>query len=380
MFASINQRAARLHAALFAAALLMSVLNGPAIFAQFRSAQRTVRAVAAAPSSEPTQPSGVARGAKASSLAWRRTDSSLGLKSGENTLWEFQFDPKQDAPYFHPVGTREGQVLTWNSPADHPWHHAVWFSWKYINGVNYWEHNRQTGRPDGRTRWEPPLLETKGDGSAQVRMRLSYGPAGREESLLTEDRQIDLGAPDAEGNFSMDWICRFQAHDQEVLFDRTPPHNQSSGGYAGLSIRFAKGMEDRQLIRVQAAGSAPHNSQEPTQFGAGDRYRGRGAAMDYSGLLSGRPAGIAFLDHPANPRHPTPWYAVGSPIMSYLNAALLNDEPLKLAAHGSFVLRYRLIVHSGRWSAEQLSAAYSHYAEGTSAPSQLKPKTELEKP
>ena len=29
--------------------------------------------------------------------------------------------------------------MTADRPPDHIWHHGLWFSWKFINKVNYWE-------------------------------------------------------------------------------------------------------------------------------------------------------------------------------------------------------------------------------------------------
>ena len=42
-------------------------------------------------------------------------------------------------PFLHPVRTPGGAVLTVEAPADHPWHHALWFTIKFVNGENFWE-------------------------------------------------------------------------------------------------------------------------------------------------------------------------------------------------------------------------------------------------
>ena len=85
--------------------------------------------------------------------------------------------------------------------------------------------------------------------------------------------------------------------------------------------------------------------------------------MDYSGLIVGKAVGLAFIDHPQNPRHPTPWYAIRDPVMSYLNAALLTDEPLELEARKRMILRYRLIIHPNRWDAQRLQAAHTQFQQ-----------------
>ena len=87
-------------------------------------------------------------------------------------LWRFNHGPQQDVPFFHPVSTPTGRVLTWDAPPDHVWHHGLWFCWKYINEVNYWEPNQQTGKPDGRTTWSDVRVETRDDYSASISLDL----------------------------------------------------------------------------------------------------------------------------------------------------------------------------------------------------------------
>jgi hypothetical protein len=48
--------------------------------------------------------------------------------------------------------------------------------------------------------------------------------------------------------------------------------------------------------------------------------------------------------------------------MGYINAALLNDEPLSIESGGRMTLRYRLIVHANRWDAERLQAAQASFS------------------
>ena len=284
---------------------------------------------------------------------WEQTTSHVALYQGQHVVWQYNYGPSLNVPYFHPVATPNGRVLTWNRPPDHAWHHGLWFSWKYINGVNYWEHGREPGKPDGRTEWSDVQVETRDDDSATISMSLVYHPASDPQPVLREQRRIEISAPDASGEYHMDWTSTFTAGDRDVILDRTPPKEQSWGGYAGLSVRFAKELTDRKVM----------SSQGPVEFGAGNRHRSSNVAMDYSGQIDGQAVGLAFLDHPRNPRHPTPWYAIRSPVMSYINAALLNDEPLKLAATERMTLRYRLVIHPERWDAANLRTAHTQFQQ-----------------
>ena len=77
-------------------------------------------------------------------FAWNQTETSLELSHGDKTVWRLIYDKTQNKSYFHPLATVDGTVLTALRPADHVWHYGVWFSWKFIDGLNYWEED-----PDG---------------------------------------------------------------------------------------------------------------------------------------------------------------------------------------------------------------------------------------
>ena len=54
-------------------------------------------------------------------------------------------------PFVHPLRTPSGLVLTRDAPDDHPWHHGLWFTIKFVNGENFWEEYDEYGvlRHDG---------------------------------------------------------------------------------------------------------------------------------------------------------------------------------------------------------------------------------------
>jgi len=84
--------------------------------------------------------------------------------------------------------------------------------------------------------------------------------------------------------------------------------------------------------------------------------------MDYTGVFEGREAGIAILDSAANINSPSPWYAISDSSMRYFSPAVIQDRPHTLKAGQSFTLRYRVVIHPGRWSSEQLREAADRYA------------------
>lgn len=291
-------------------------------------------------------------------LSWQRDPASLALLRDGQIVWRLVHGGGASKAHFDVLGPVGGPSLAWERPPDHPWHHGLWFSWKLINGLNYWEEDKTTGRAQGLTTvlkvQEAPEL----DGAARIDLELAYHPAERqpEEATLTESRRVDVGAPREDGSYTIDWRSRFTAGAEPVVLERTPPPGEeggvSYGGYAGLSLRF-RDLADRELV----------SSEGPLPLNTVDRFRGRARAFELSGAIDGVAVGVAMLDDPRNGPQPTPWYAIRSPEMTYLNAAVICFQNLRLEAHQALELRYRLIVHRGRWDAARLAQALRTYEE-----------------
>lgn len=287
---------------------------------------------------------------------WEMVDNaSLALVGSAGLVWRFNYDPALDTPYFHPLNSPDGKTLTWDKPPDHPWHHGLWFSWKFINKVNYWEIDSKTGRPAGKTSWKDVEISAAQDGSGHIGLVLTYMPNGEILPILTEKRTIEVSAPDAEGVYAINWTGIFEPT-TAVLLDRTAlpgePGGQSWGGYAGLSLRLAGNIGERQVTTDEG----------PIIEMPDGRYRGRHTAVDYSGLLDGQAAGVAILDHPANPRAPTPWYVIRSAEMNFFTPAILCYEPMTLRPGDRLALRYRVLVHRGRWGAARLQSEHKKFS------------------
>jgi type 1 glutamine amidotransferase len=286
-------------------------------------------------------------------LVWSRTAGALALTQNGATIWRFNYGTNTSKPFFHPVALPGGPTLTWDQPPDHPWHHALWFAWKYIDHVNYWETEAQDSEAKGITEWSEPTLGARPDFSARIAMDLAYHPPGG-APVLTEHRVIEVSPPDPQGTYHLDWTLTFTALGKDVLLERTPlpgePGGQPWGGYAGLSVRFASDIKDAFALTPQGA-----------VIFTGGTYRGKAAAMDYAGVFGGREAGLAIVAAAGNLNRPSPWYAIDNSTMHYFSPAVIQDAPHLIKAHESFTLRYRVIAHPGRWSAAALQAAVDNF-------------------
>lgn len=287
---------------------------------------------------------------------WQRNDTTLAWTKEGKIVWQFSFDPAKGKPFFHPVSVNGGTSLTNFKPDDHPWHYGLWFSWKYINGANYWEENRQTGRAQGATRWDEPEIETRADGSAVVRMAVTYThPSGRVD--LNERRELKISAPAADGSYTIDWRSNFLAGEEGAELARTPmpgePDGRFNGGYAGLSARLASAPAE--VAFVSADGAIEEFTHK--------RARPFVPAVAANVTAGGKDVGaIAILSARDNIEGEAPWYLVQSE-MRFACAAILAPKVVKLPAGGEWRLKYRLMVRAKGWTPEELKAAVGEWVK-----------------
>lgn len=267
--------------------------------------------------------------ARAESFSWTQDQQSLGLVSGTRTVWRVVADPFVGKPYFHPLSTPNGTVLTDFEPADHPWHKGLWFSWKFINGINYWEENPKTKMSQGCTEIVSTKFEPHEDGSALLHFSLRYLPRNG-QPLLSETRSVEVSAP-KNGSYEVRWKAEFTAL-ADVLLDRTPimgePEGKRVGGYAGLSLR---------LPPSTLAWSYRHGS------GISDPKKLQGQKGPFLKFTAGdnKPAVTIFDEcSPALPT--TGWYLY--PTMPFFSPALIYSGSRHLAAGEKLQVQYRLLV------------------------------------
>ena len=287
---------------------------------------------------------------------WQQTNSSIALLNHSRTVWQFNFGKDTRKPYFHPVALTDGTVLTCLSPRDHPWHRALWFSWKMLNGVNYWEEDPKTGVPDGRTEVVEARVIPNQDYSARIWLTLTYHtPDG--PPLLTEKRKITVSAPGRDGRYRIDWQGAFTAGKQDVLLQG----GTAGGGYAGMSVRISQATRDWRLIDSEGRVDLPGGFTAKNTHGQKARW------MDFSlvDAATNETGGIAILQHPSTFRFPTQWHNIidDKVPFGYFSPAPLWAEPFTLQAGKDLKVSYRILIHPGRGTREQLDAEWNAFSK-----------------
>ncbi|MCF7837319.1 MAG: PmoA family protein [Candidatus Marinimicrobia bacterium] len=273
-------------------------------------------------------------------LKWWNLGSTLACQEGGLIRWQHHHRRDGTLPAFHPLSLADGVEMTWMAPPDHPWHRGLWFAWKYINGLNFWNEDRATGVFDGRVQIQSHQATPADDHSANLALTLRYMD-GRDVALMTEDRRLFMSPLDAREDYFINWTSSFTAATPVELEREIPPHLPNGtryGGYAGLAYRPTPQATDWVLTDSEGRRDLAIHGQ-----------RARWLDISFRNRLTNRTSGITLLDHPGNPGSPTPWYVLLETEKNVIKggAALLYEQGLRLNAGDGLVLRYRILVHHG---------------------------------
>lgn len=288
---------------------------------------------------------------------WKQDGNrSVELLGEGGTIVRFVVDAAPRDPHFEVLATADGRNTVWVAPPDHVWHYGLWFSWKMIDGVNFWETDPKTGLQQGRGEVLDPVIESGPDAeTATVRYRERSHPDPDGPAVLEDAVEIRITRPRGDAGVKVVWRIRTTAL-ADVVLDRTPPPVEPGGkgwgGYGGFSWRGAKDFRDLRFT-----------DSEGRRDGA--IHRQCASWVNVAGTLGGKPAGLWIADHPDNPRHPQSWYVTDNPKLPfwYANPALLQTGPLKLKSGESLTHVYQIVVHDGTWSAERCDASLRKFGD-----------------
>ncbi len=261
-------------------------------------------------------------------------------------------------PYFYPIQAF-GRSMARHWPLedvpgeekDHPHHRGLWFTHGLVNGVDFWAESGNA-HPIGRTvhTGYSDIVSgaVQGSFTARTDWTTTEGVV-----LLRDERRVAV-CPLPSGGILLDFAITLRAAAGPVVFGDT-----KEGTFA---IRVPESMKaDKGGTLVNAEGLA------------GAKLWGKPSPWnDYHGPVDGETVGVAILDHPSNPRHPTTWHSrtyglfAVNPFGWHDFDPARKGEPhagdLTVPAGGSVSFRYRVYFHRGTTEAADVAGAYAAWA------------------
>jgi hypothetical protein len=283
-------------------------------------------------------------------------EGQLSVHLGDQHFTTYNHGPSVVRPYFYPIYA-EGEVgVTRNWPMvedapgetnDHPHHKGMYTAQGEVNGVDNW------GEREGR----------------QIHREFERVFSGPVDGGFVEN--IDWTDGDGKPNMSERRVVRFYAPAGGLrLVDYTVTLIASEGRVVLGDTKEAGLLSVRVATSMDAAN--PRGGRITNAFGGigeAETWGKPSPWCDYSGPVGGEWYGILVMDHPDNPRHPTPWHVRDYGLMTancfgyhHFTGDDSNRHDLVLEAGRSLTWNYRVLIHRGTALDTRAADHYANFA------------------
>jgi hypothetical protein len=293
---------------------------------------------------------------------------SLRLGGAEMTAWWrntalFRYtylpeDPQLESPrpYFHPVRTLDGNVVTIYRPFDHVWHKGIALSFPHVGQENFW--GGPTFRDGGYVQLPNDgamIHETFDDVSEDhdvvrfdERLRWVTESGGQP---ITERRRVAATAWPSDAA----WLLAFETTltnvtGDSIVIGSPTTEGRPDAGYGGLFWRGPRSFTGGKVITAGGTG--------------GDELMGlRGTWLAFSGQHDETDASstLVFRDCERNFSYPTQWFVRSTPFAGVCPAPFFDTE-YTLAPGVPLTLRYDIIIANGDASPLRCGELAAHAA------------------
>lgn len=250
-------------------------------------------------------------------------------------------------PYFHPMRTLDGTLVSLYRPHDHVWHKGLSLALPNVDDANFWG--------------GPTFVRDKGyqqlanNGTQQHRefgaMNCTDDRVEFDESLvwITEqgeewfDEQREISISLVEDGWRLTFATTLHnLRETMIRFGSPTTEGRPMAGYGGLFWRGPRSFNKGQIL-ASGGKSGPELMGERAEWLA---YVGK-----HDGV--GGAATVVFVDNSSNPRYPTQWFVRDDPY-ACISPAPFFDEVLELPAGQALRLQYDVLIGSTAWDAERI--------------------------
>jgi hypothetical protein len=274
-------------------------------------------------------------------------DRSLRISWRGTELLRYVYQPwdvrlESPRPYFHPVRTLGGDLVSLYRPHDHVWHKGIALSLPNVGPANFWggvtflrDGGYQQLANNGSMRHESFEWLEAADHSVHIGQTLGW-VTEQGETWFAERRRfavtVDAGASA--------WVLSFltsltNVRGREIVIGSPTTEGRPNAGYGGLFWRGPRSFSGGTVYAPGVSG--------------GDELMGiRAPWLGFTGTHDehGRTSTLVFVDAPDNPGHPTKWF-VRTGIFACVCPAPFFDEEITVAPGEVLTYRYAIVVADG---------------------------------
>ncbi len=276
----------------------------------------------------------------------QKTDEGILFTESDKNVLFYQIQPKnkdgkyERCNYIHPLWGVDGTVLTEDFPADHLHHRGIFWAWHQV-----WIGDQRIGDPWEIKNFEQEIIEVEftaqQNGSAVLKTEVAWKSDkwiknGVKSPYLKENTTIQI-YPKSGNVRKIDFEISLLALEENLMIGGS----EDVKGYSGFSVRMTlpddvKFMGPDGLVEVQ-----------------NEAVKSTGYVNISGSLLSGNNAGgIVIVDHSENPGFPQDWILRKKNSMQ--NAAFPGNRKLSLSTSEPLILKYSLLVYSGKMNDKKI--------------------------
>jgi hypothetical protein len=256
---------------------------------------------------------------------------------------EYLFTNGEKYPYFYPVnGPRTGKSVTERRLESYPHHSSIFFGCDKVNGGDYWQEGLERGRIVSK---EVRLLHDAGEEIVFEQTCRWERPGA--EPPFDDVRTIRVNAPSADLR-CIDFDIRLTAR-IKVRIEKT--------NHSLFSVRMAPDLATKNGGKLINANG---DETEQGTFGHPSPW------ADFRGSRGTEIEGISVLCHPSNKWFPSPWFTRDYGFMSPTPLYWPENGFVEFQPGETIRLRYRVLIHAGNPSSNQIQAEFLSWSKTAS--------------
>jgi Family of unknown function (DUF6807) len=300
------------------------------------------------------------------SVQLNREATHINVIVGGKPFTTYYFDPRVAKPYFMPLRSAQGTIITRGFPIGNtvppehqhdrnlePHQRPMYFGHGDVDGVDFWGEATYPKWSDGTVFGRTVLAKIEsvksGPDSGDIRALFHLvGPRGR---ILADETQAFVFRGDR------------QTRMIDCKFTITANH--------GADVTMGDTKEGSFALRLVPQLYSPPGHMVNSAGGVGEKeiWGKRANWVDYYGKVGTEEVGVAIFDSPKSFRHPTYWHARGYGLFAANPFGIREftgdpnqDGSWTIPQGKSLTLQYHVLIHHGNDKQAHVAEAYQRYA------------------